>query len=68
MHAWVRVWCGVETGWIEIDPTNDLRVGADHIVVAHGRDYSDVAPVKGTLRSVGSQQTSQEVDVVPVTA
>lgn len=68
MHAWVRAWCGTETGWIEIDPTNDLRVGADHITVAHGRDYSDVAPVKGTLRSVGSQRTSQEVDVVPVAA
>ncbi|MGY9048390.1 MAG: transglutaminase family protein, partial [Rhodobacterales bacterium] len=55
MHAWVRIWCGAELGWIEYDPTNDLMVGADHVVVAVGRDYSDVAPVKGAVRSSGGQ-------------
>ncbi|MBY6161691.1 transglutaminase family protein [Mameliella alba] len=67
MHAWVRAWCGSEMGWIEIDPTNDMRVGADHISVAHGRDYADVAPVKGSLRSSGLHSTAHSVDVVPVT-
>ncbi|MBV7393074.1 transglutaminase family protein [Mameliella sediminis] len=66
MHAWVRAWCGSEMGWIEIDPTNDMRVGADHISVAHGRDYADVAPVKGSLRSSGLHSTAHSVDVVPV--
>lgn len=66
MHAWVRAWCGVETGWIEYDPTNALVVGAEHVVVARGRDYSDVAPVKGILRTAGSQATEQHVDVVPL--
>ncbi|MTI44772.1 transglutaminase-like putative cysteine protease [Roseibium hamelinense] len=65
MHAWVRAWCGVEIGWVEYDPTNALRVGSDHIVVARGRDYSDIAPVKGVLRTSGSQTTKQSVDVVP---
>jgi len=64
MHAWVRAWCGVETGWVEIDPTNALLVGADHIVIARGRDYCDVAPVKGVLRTAGSQTTEQAVDVI----
>lgn len=66
MHAWVRVWCGTETGWVGIDPTNDMPAGADHIAVAHGRDYSDVAPVIGVLRTVGGHSTTQAVDVVPV--
>ena len=65
MHAWVRAWCGVDIGWIEYDPTNALKVGQDHIVVACGRDYGDAAPVKGVLRTAGSQTTSHKVDVVP---
>lgn len=66
MHAWVRAWCGAETGWIEIDPTNDMLAGADHVTVAYGRDYSDVAPTRGSLRSEGSHVTTHQVDVVPV--
>lgn len=63
MHAWVRAWCGAEQGWIEYDPTNATRVGADHIVVGYGRDYADVSPVSGHLRSSGGQRSSQAVDV-----
>ncbi|MHB0951489.1 MAG: transglutaminase family protein [Allorhizobium sp.] len=66
MHAWVRVWCGKTVGWIELDPTNDMPAGSDHIVVAYGRDYADVAPVIGVLKSYGSHQTVQAVDVVPL--
>jgi transglutaminase-like putative cysteine protease len=65
MHAWVRAWCGIEVGWIEYDPTNALRVGQDHIVVARGRDYGDAAPVKGVLRTSGTQTTGHKVDVIP---
>ncbi|MGL4199225.1 MAG: transglutaminase family protein [Allorhizobium sp.] len=68
MHAWVRVWCGKLTGWIELDPTNDIAAGTDHIVVGYGRDYADVAPVIGVLKSYGSHQTAQAVDVIPVKA
>ena len=66
MHAWVRAWCGWEAGWIEYDPTNALVVGADHIVVARGRDYGDVAPVKGVMRTSGGHTSDQAVDVLPV--
>ncbi|GAA0298934.1 transglutaminase family protein [Rhodovulum strictum] len=65
MHAWVRAWCGAETGWIEIDPTNDLLVGTDHVSVAIGRDYADVAPVRGSLRTEGTHTTAHKVDVIP---
>lgn len=64
MHAWVRAWCGIEVGWIEYDPTNAIRVGTDHVVVAYGRDYGDVAPVKGVLRTSGKQSSKHAVDVV----
>lgn len=66
MHAWVRAWCGAAQGWVEYDPTNATLASADHIVVAYGRDYSDVSPVIGHLRGFGGQENSQSVDVRPV--
>jgi transglutaminase-like putative cysteine protease len=66
MHAWVQAWCGFEAGWIEFDPTNAVLVGTDHIVVARGRDYADVAPVAGVLRTAGSQTSRHSVDVICV--
>jgi transglutaminase-like putative cysteine protease len=68
MHAWVRAWCGPTTGWIEYDPTNDTPARADHIVVAYGRDYADVAPIRGILRLSGPQKSLQSVDVRPLAA
>ncbi|MBI1361024.1 MAG: transglutaminase family protein [Alphaproteobacteria bacterium] len=68
MHAWVRAWCGASAGWWEYDPTNAVPAGDSHIVVAYGRDYGDVAPVRGVLRSSGTQDTKDAVDVVPVDA
>ena len=66
MHAWVRAWAGPATGWVEFDPTNDIPSGPDHIVVAYGRDYSDVPPIKGTMRMSGGQKHNQAVDVIPL--
>ncbi|EIE48913.1 transglutaminase [Salipiger aestuarii] len=66
MHAWVRAWCGTDAGWVEFDPTNAIRAGLDHVIVGFGRDYSDVAPSKGSLRSEGGHDTRHMVDVVPV--
>ncbi|WP_442582972.1 transglutaminase family protein [Mesorhizobium sp. ASY16-5R] len=68
MHAWVKVWCGLECGWIEFDPTNDMLASNDHITVGCGRDYSDVAPIVGVLKTTGGQEAEQSVDVVPVDA
>ena len=66
MHAWVMAWTGPETGWIQVDPTNDIDAGADHVTVATGRDYSDVAPIRGALRSSGGHSTLHRVDMIPV--
>lgn len=66
MHAWVKAWVGGETGWIEFDPTNDQFAGVDYINVGYGRDYDDVAPVRGALRASGAQRSKQAVDVIPL--
>lgn len=66
MHAWVRVWCGRHAGWIEFDPTNAMIAGADHITIGHGRDYSDISPIVGVLKTSGKHKTTQSVDVVRV--
>lgn len=63
-HAWVSVWCG-PAGWVDLDPTNALLVAADHIVLAHGRDFDDVSPVRGVLFGGGSHDLTVSVDVVP---
>ncbi len=65
-HAWVSAWCGPDLGWIEYDPTNGTLVSNNHIVIARGRDYFDVAPVKGVVRTFGRHETKQSVDVIPI--
>lgn len=66
MHAWVRAWCGIEQGWVEYDPTNATFAAQDHIVVAFGRDYDDISPVRGILRTSGTTIGTQAVDVIPM--
>jgi transglutaminase-like putative cysteine protease len=66
MHAWVRVWCGQHMGWVGFDPTNAILADADHITIGHGRDYADISPIVGVLRTSGRHETRQAVDVIPV--
>lgn len=65
-HAWCSVWIP-EYGWLDLDPTNGI-VGPDrHVTIGWGRDYADVAPIRGVVIGPGSMQTlSVEVDVVRV--
>lgn len=63
-HAWCAVWAG-ECGWIDFDPTNDQMPPQRHVTVGWGRDYDDVAPVRGVVIGPGGGQTlSVSVDVV----
>jgi transglutaminase-like putative cysteine protease len=57
-HAWVEYWDGE---WLACDPTNLAPVGERHVVVAVGRDYSDVPPLKGIYR--GTPNSSMQVTV-----
>jgi transglutaminase-like putative cysteine protease len=65
-HAWVSLWCGAELGWIGYDPTNDLLVENDHIVLGVGRDFADVSPVDGIIVGSPNQKLNVAVDVVLV--
>jgi transglutaminase-like putative cysteine protease len=66
MHAWVLVWCGAETGWIGLDPTNAMLASDDHVTLAIGRDYTDVAPIEGVIVAAGGQHIGVSVNVTPV--
>lgn len=66
MHAWTRAWCGQELGWVDYDPTNAIQPGRDHVEVAIGRDYSDVSPLRGVMRSSGSGLSGHSVDMVEI--
>ncbi len=57
-HAWCEVWLG---DWYGIDPTNDTSVAERHVLVGWGRDYSDIAPVKGVIN--GNPFSSMTVEV-----
>ena len=64
-HAWASIHRG-PLGWIDYDPTNNCVVGSDHIVLAVGRDYADVPPLRGVFIGGGSPELSVSVDVDPV--
>ena len=62
-HAWCAVWAG-ELGWIDFDPTNGHLPIDSHITVGWGRDYGDVAPVRGVvIGPPASQRLTVAVEV-----
>jgi transglutaminase-like putative cysteine protease len=67
-HAWCSVWVP-QLGWVDFDPTNDHLPTNRHVTVAWGRDYGDVAPVRGVVIGPAVEQTlTVEVDVQRVPA
>jgi transglutaminase-like putative cysteine protease len=64
-HAWVSLFCG-DKGWIDLDPTNDMIPESRHILLAWGRDYEDVSPLKGVILGGGKHTVRVGVDVRPV--
>lgn len=58
-HAWVEAFVG---DWVALDPTNPAPVAERHVAVARGRDYGDVAPLRGVYR--GGALVSLEVEVL----
>jgi len=59
-HAWVEAWTG---GWWGIDPANDAPAGHRHVIVARGRDYADVPPIKGVYAGPAQQQMTVTVRI-----
>jgi transglutaminase-like putative cysteine protease len=64
-HAWISVWTGPD-GWFDLDPTNGVAAGTDHLPIAWGRDYFDVTPVRGVILGGGNQGITVSVDVEPM--
>ncbi len=63
-HAWLAAWIG--DAWLDLDPTNNCLPSLDHITLAWGRDYDDVAPVRGIIAGGGAHTLSVAVDVLPL--
>ena len=67
-HAWLSVLVP-DTGWLDLDPTNDQLTGDRYIVTAYGRDYSDVPPLNGVIYTEGKTDSLRVVvDVVGLPA
>jgi transglutaminase-like putative cysteine protease len=61
-HAWVGVFVP-EVGWVDFDPTNDVRPDIDHVTIGWGRDYADATPMKGIALGGGKQLVDVDVRV-----
>ena len=61
-HAWFSVY-DPAMGWMDFDPTNNMIPGDQHITIGWGRDYADIAPMKGIILSSGSHGLRVSVDV-----
>ena len=59
-HAWVEFYAGT---WIAFDPTNDVFIEDRHIVVARGRDYDDVAPLRGVYAGSTNSELFVSVEI-----
>ena len=61
-HAWFSAFIP-GFGWVDFDPTNNQIPSDRHIIVAYGRDFSDVTPIKGVIFGAGQHELSVAVDV-----
>jgi len=62
-HAWVEAWLGPSRGWVGLDPTNDVVVRDEHVVLAWGRDFADVSPLRGVILGGGEHGLRVGVDL-----
>jgi transglutaminase-like putative cysteine protease len=63
-HAWIEV-AIPGAGWWGLDPTNQQEVGAAHVKIAHGRDYDDVAPLRGIYHGPAAHRLDVSVTIAP---
>ncbi len=61
-HAWVALFVP-GSGWINLDPTNNVFPSSEHITLGWGRDFSDVTPLRGVINGGGEQTLEVKVTV-----
>ena len=61
-HAWCALYVP-EFGWLDFDPTNALLPSNQHVVLAWGRDYGDVSPLKGVFYGGNQHEVTVSVDM-----
>lgn len=61
-HAWIAIYLPHQ-GWFDFDPTNGGLAGEGHLTLAWGRDYGDVAPLKGVIYGGGGHSLEVGVTV-----
>ena len=59
-HAWVEYWAG---SWLPCDPTSGAPARERHNVVARGRDYLDIPPLKGIYHGAPTSALDVSVEV-----
>ena len=59
-HAWVEWFCG---DWRGFDPTNLIDIGDRHVTVGRGRDYNDVAPLRGVYAGPYASKLFVKVEI-----
>lgn len=59
-HAWVEWYAGA---WRGYDPTNLAEAGELHVLVGRGRDYDDVAPLRGVYAGPSSSALFVSVEI-----
>ena len=64
-HAWVSVYCP-DSGWLDVDPTNNLIPSDGHVTLAWGRDFGDVSPVRGVILGGRDHKLEVGVDMEPI--
>ena len=62
-HAWLEAWAG---DWYPLDPTSGAAVAERHVLVARGRDYDDVTPLKGIYQGGPSRALDVTVEITRV--
>jgi len=75
-HAWASVYVPGDSArverargeWLDLDPTNSRAAGEDYVVLATGRDYADVSPLRGVIHGGANHQLRVAVTVMPTIA
>lgn len=64
-HAWAAVFAP-GAGWVEFDPTNGCLADERYLLLAWGRDFGDVSPVRGVIHGGGEHTLKVGVTVTPL--